>query len=219
MSFGPLSAGNVNQFNSQVEQLISQIIQTESQPIRKIQEKKSSVGAKQEIFDQANSSIAGLQNKADAISGVFDQRLAETSEPTKIGVSAGASAEPGTYELTVEQLAKAHTLASHRIPAGGGNIAQFFGPGERTFAIYLRGQRHEVKFEIPETMPDTGEPPTNEDILRLVEQAIQRTSAEAGLGSEGFSADTIKDTPQTARLLLKSGLTGSENQLFFEDTE
>ena len=220
MSFGSLTAGNLSQFNSQIDQLILQALQAESQPIRQLEERKTSIQTQQGIFDQAASSLTNLQTRAETLGdSVFDQRLAETSNPSIVDVAVGPGASPGNYELTVQQLAKAHTLASHRLPAGGFNLAQFIGPGERYFNIISQGQRVEVSFEIPETMAETGEPPSNEDILRLITSAIRQANADAGLGNLGFTADAIRDTSSSLRLVVKSNQPGSANQLFLEDPQ
>jgi flagellar hook-associated protein 2 len=219
MSLGLLNAGNVSQYNTQVEQLIRQIIQSESKPISQLQERKTSLEKQQEIFDQASSTLANLQTKAEGISSLFDQRTSASSNPDILGVSAGAGAKPGIYEVSVERLAKAHTLASHRIPSQGTNLAQIFGPGQHHFFVTTQGRRVEVVLEIPEVMDETGQPPTNDDLLRLVAEAIQKANAAAGFGQHGFGGQVLRDTPTSTRLVLKSNCTGSSNQLFLEDPE
>jgi len=219
MSFGLLDAGNVGQYSAQIDQLIRQAIQAESQPVQQLEEQKSSLLAQEEIFDQASSNFAGLQSKADALGGTFERRSVESSNPSIVDVTAGPGAHPGSYEIAVQQLAKAHTLASHQIPSGGLNLLEFFGPGERSFSIIAQGQRVQVSFEIPEIVEETGQPPTNEDVLRIISDAIRQANADAGLGRDGFSAQTIRDTTRSSRLIIKSNQTGSANQLYFEDPQ
>jgi flagellar capping protein FliD len=219
MSLSLLNAGNVSQFNTQVDQLISQILQAESKPKQQLEERKTSLSSQKEIFDQVSSSLANLQSKADALDGTFDRRVTESSNPSIVDVSAGSDARPGSYELTVQQLAQAHTLASHQIPSNGLNLLDFFGPGERRFTILAQGQRVTVTFEIPETLEETGQAPTNQDILRIISDAIRQANAKAGLGQSGFSAEAIRDTATSTRLIVKSNQTGSANQLYFEDPE
>lgn len=219
MSFGPITAGNVSAFNAQTEEIIRQMLQAESAPAKQIEEKKSNLIGQQEIFDQASTSISGLQSKTDALDNVFDKRIAESSNPSIVSVSAGAGAQPGNYEITVEQLAKAHTLASHRIPSESKDLLQIFGPGQRSFNIIAQGKRIPVIFNVPAVSPNTGLPPTNEEIIRIIDRAIRDASASSGLGSAGFTADTIRDTSESARLVIKSKALGSAGQLRFEDTE
>jgi flagellar capping protein FliD len=219
MSFGPITAGNVGAFNAQTEDIIRQMLQAERAPARQIEERRSGLQQQQEIFDQASTSISGLQSKTDALDNVFDKRIAESSNPSIVDVSAGAGARPGNYEITVQQLAKAHTLASHRIPSAGPDLLQILGPGQRSFNIIAQGKRVPVIFEIPEINSNTGLPPTNEDVVRIIDRAIRDASSQSGLGSAGFTADTIRDTSESARLVIKSQALGSAGQLFFEDTE
>ncbi|MDP6353552.1 MAG: flagellar filament capping protein FliD [Planctomycetota bacterium] len=219
MSFGPITAGNVGAFNAQADDIIRQMLQAERAPAQQIEERRSGLQQQREIFDQASSSISGLQGKADVLDNVFDKRIAESSNPNIVDVSAGAGARPGNYEITVQQLAKAHTLASHRIPSFGTDLLQILGPGQRSFNIVAQGQRVPVIFEIPEINPNTGQPPTNEEVVRIIDRAIRDASSQAGLGSAGFTADTIRDTSESARLVIKSHALGSDGQLFFEDTE
>lgn len=219
MSFGLLDAGNVGQYSAQIDQLILQMMQVEGAPRQQLEEQKSSLLAQEEIFNQVSSNFAGLQSKADALGGTFDLRSVESSNPSIVEVSAGPGAHPGSYELTVQQLAKAHTLASHQIPSNGLNLLEFFGPGERSFSIIAQGQPVQVSFEIPEIIETTGQPPTNEDVLRIISDAIRKANVEAGLGRDGFSADTIRDTSKSSRLIIKSNQTGSTNQLYFQDPQ
>ena len=112
ISFSGLSSG------VDTNSIVSQLMLLERQPITKIQSDKTKVTAKQSVNQEINGLLKTLRDKAKALmdSSAFASRTASSTNAPVATATADSTAAPGSYNLVVTALAKAHTLASAASP-------------------------------------------------------------------------------------------------------
>lgn len=91
------------------KQLIDQLIQLESRPKQLAQQRLLQLQQQQAAFLDLNSNLLGLKTAASAFNAlsVFKAAKATSSNPSVVTASAGTSATPGAYQITVDRLVTA----------------------------------------------------------------------------------------------------------------
>ena len=98
-----------------IESLVSQLVAAERSPVEtRLIRQESSLTAELSAFGSFKGALSTFQTALTDLNKIstFGQRTATSSDEEIITVSADSTAQPGSYDLTVTQLAKAHSLAS-----------------------------------------------------------------------------------------------------------
>jgi flagellar hook-associated protein 2 len=95
------------------ESTIQQLIAVESQPITLLENRRSDLEDQLSRWSSIQAQLQSLQSAVQALDTLaeFAQKSATSSDSTILGVTASASANPGSYEVVVQQLARAHKIA------------------------------------------------------------------------------------------------------------
>ena len=125
--------------------------------------------------------------------GSFRVETATTSDPTAFTASVGAGAAPGTYNVSISQLATAQQLLSGALTA-----ATPLGSG--TLSLSLGGTSFTVTTASTDTLTDLA------------------AAINAAAGNPGVSA-TVLQGSDGAHLLLSSALTGAANTIQVTETD
>lgn len=94
--------------------LIEQLMMIEQQPLNLIQQKKSTLNTKNQLFQTVNTRILALKGAASELTLDLNLKAKKTttSDANVVTAKAGAGAAASSYQLRVKQLATATTLSS-----------------------------------------------------------------------------------------------------------
>ncbi|HEY9900165.1 MAG TPA: flagellar filament capping protein FliD [Pantanalinema sp.] len=94
--------------------LVEQLMSIEQQPLRLLQQKKSALNTKNQVFQTINTRILALKGAASELTMDLNLRAksATSSDTNVLTAKAGADAASGSYRINVKQLATATTLRS-----------------------------------------------------------------------------------------------------------
>jgi len=120
--------------NLDVEGIVTKLMSVEQQPLALLQKKETSYQAKLSGFGTLKGALSQFQTAVKGLSDIskFQAAKGAIGDPLVAGVTATASATPGTYSLKVTQLAQAQKLVaagtvSQVAPVGSGVISFDFG--------------------------------------------------------------------------------------------
>lgn len=104
---------SISGFNGlDTETLISQLMYLEAAPIRRMEQSKADIQTRIKAWQDLNSALDTFKNRAQDLSDIFDKMAPTVDNDEVLTVSATNLALAGQYEITVEQLFQAHTVAS-----------------------------------------------------------------------------------------------------------
>lgn len=104
---------SISGFNGlDTETLIKQLMYLEAAPIRRLEQSKETIQARIKAWQDLNSALDTFKNRAKELSDIFDKMAPSVDNEEVLTVSATNLALAGQYEITVEQLFQAHTVAS-----------------------------------------------------------------------------------------------------------
>jgi flagellar hook-associated protein 2 len=93
--------------------ILNSIMTQESQPLTALQSRQSALQTRASTFDQLTSRVVALQQAASKLTGASLAGFAAAStDAESVGVSAGAAAMIGRYDVVVSALARAQVTAS-----------------------------------------------------------------------------------------------------------
>ncbi len=92
--------------------LVSQLMSAESRPMTLLKTQQKTVGTKISAYGQLSSALANLQNSLKGLSANGLSAVGASSSSTALAASTGVGATPGSYSVTVSQLAQSHKLVS-----------------------------------------------------------------------------------------------------------
>ncbi|WP_434627077.1 flagellar filament capping protein FliD [Chromobacterium sp. CV08] len=103
-----------------VQSIVSQLIQADSQPLTQSQQRVSNYQSELSTLGQVSSALSSLQSAATTLaSGTFLQQFtASSSDGTVASVSATSGGTAGTYALNVTQMAQSRQLVFDRTSGG-----------------------------------------------------------------------------------------------------
>lgn len=93
--------------------IIDQLMAIERRPLVRLQQRELVERARQNALRDVQTRLQNLQAAADALRSPSlwaDTQTVESSDPTKVAVARVAGAAAGAYDLTIEQLARAHQI-------------------------------------------------------------------------------------------------------------
>lgn len=174
-----------------VNSIVSQLVALERRPIELLQEKKTELTTQLSSFGLLQSYMANLQSAAGELAKptLWAKNTASTTAPDSVGVSASATAAPGSYRIEVSTLAQAQSVASAPQAAGGTAVI-----GTGTLRIQV-GTGTAVDVEIA----------TANQTLEGIRDRINASTA-------GVNASIVRDAGG-ARLLLTSKTSGAANTI------
>ncbi|NNE07293.1 MAG: hypothetical protein HKN20_01900, partial [Gemmatimonadetes bacterium] len=179
------------------------------QKVTDVQKQKDDLGLRTAVFNDLQSKLKDLKRKAEDIAGIgslspFQAKQVANSDESVLRVTATNGSETGAHQISVQQVAKPHTVLSNQYTRDGNELSTQFS-GAQTFTIVLNGTGHAVNVDITAGA-------TNDVVLDEIAQAINAT---ADLPA---SASRVRDTDGTARLTISSSETGGANSMNFVDT-
>lgn len=113
----PVTLSGFNQID--FNQILNAIMQQERIPVVRMEGQRQALEAQKSAYATLASKLAALESAAADLraSGAFDSRSASVSDQTRLSVSASSTAPAGSYEVVVEQLAKAQVTTSSKVYA------------------------------------------------------------------------------------------------------
>ena len=185
-----------------VRSIVSQLMAVERQPLQAMQKSASGIQTKLSAFGTLQGKLSSFQDAARELFNLDTWRPAQasTSDETSARATAAMGAIPGSYELTVSQLAQRQTvagpvLASSTTVVGGGTLRIQLGTydsGANSFTV------NPDKAEVPITVAAGA-------TLADVRDAINGASA-------GVSASIVNDG-SGSRLVVRGLETGAKNSI------
>lgn len=174
-----------------VNSIIDKLMTIAKLPLTQLQKKEDDFNAKLSTYGSIKGALSSLQTAADALTNLatFNGRTASAADPTVLSAAAAATAVTGSYNITVSQLATAHTLRS---TANYATTTETFTTG--TLAISVGGGSP-VNVTID----------SSNNSLAGIRQAINDANA-------GVTATIINDGTAN-RLVLTSKTTGTGGQI------
>ncbi|MBL0720450.1 flagellar filament capping protein FliD [Piscinibacter sp. Jin2] len=96
-----------------VSSIVSQLVAIERQPIAQLQTAAKGIQTKISAYGQVNSLMSTLREASAKLAGAgLWAQSSASSDSTAVKVSGSGSAAAGSYTVSVQQLARAHSLAS-----------------------------------------------------------------------------------------------------------
>lgn len=195
-----------------IEGLVTQLVAAERAPTdNRLTRQEAQLTAELSAFGAFKGALASFQNSLADLNNLskFGQYTATSSDSDYIGVTANNNAVAGNYDLTVSQLAKAHSLASGTYASttdivGSGTLTIRFGATDYTPAD--PGPASYNSFSVnPERGVATIAIDASNNSLEGIRDAINADDI-------GVRAAIVNDG-SGYRLLLSSAQTGAENSL------
>ncbi|MDB5803665.1 MAG: flagellar hook protein FliD [Betaproteobacteria bacterium] len=117
--------------NIDVNTLVTQLMQVESQPLTVMQTTQQSYKTKITAYGQLQSALSGLSSSMSALqnTSTFQQNTTSVSDTSVLTATATSSAAAGTHTIEVQKLAAAQQLASGRFASTDTTV----GTGTLTF--------------------------------------------------------------------------------------
>jgi len=193
-------AGNQSSIDTLVQRFISQ----ERGPVNDLQSSKKELQRRLLVYTDLKSHLKSLNDLVKEFSrvGTLNNMLkknATSSNEKYFNVTATGGAVLGNHSIKVDRVASGDTgISSQFINADNDLASSLSGTQEFTLAI---GEGDPVTISVNIDPADT-----NEEVMNKIRTAINDSGLEV-------NASIIKDTSSTARLVIKSKVTGSENSL------
>ncbi len=120
------------------QSIVTAMVKAQSAPLTRLNAQVGVVTAQRSTLSTLSSQLSNLATKADAMKSIANLRsnTASTSDVTSVAVAVGGGARPGSFDVTVQQLAAAHRSYSNGVAArdqgglfGTGNIDIQIGAG------------------------------------------------------------------------------------------
>lgn len=198
-----------------VPMLVSQLMATEQYPITALQTVTTNYQAKLTAFGQVQSAVSTFQGALQSLTSAssFQAVTATASDPTVASATALTSATPGSYSLTVGNLAQAQNL----VAAGQASLSTAIGTGAPTTLSFdfgtITGTATLGKYGTGTTFLSAGGGiktvtiDSSNNSLQGIRDAINAANI-------GVSASIINDGSSTPyRLVLTSANTGAANSM------
>jgi flagellar hook-associated protein 2 len=181
--------------------MLTQLVALESKPLTQLKSDASALQTKVSSYGQISSLFSAVQTAANKLSGtsLWNQSTAVSSDTSVAQVVSATNAAPGSYAVSVEQLASNQTVVSGTTFASTDDLV-----GEGTLTLDIGSwDRPPLSF-----VPQVGRGSVNitataSDTLSTLRDKINATGA-------GVTASIVTDS-SGSRLALRSTATGEEN--------
>ncbi|MEK7263008.1 MAG: flagellar filament capping protein FliD [Bacteroidota bacterium] len=199
--------------NTQIDQLIEQYRTQKSKPVKKLEEKITSINKKIGSYGDIKSKLNTLMDSAKALISSdltspsspdkFESKTVSSSDSTIVSATATSDASNSTYEILVTRLAKSDSIFSNQVTSTDTTIVGIEGAGAKTFSLTVNGTTSNIVVTL-----NVGD--TNSDIIKAIASAINSSDANV-------TASAVSDTATTSRLLISSKNTGTVDAISFAD--
>ncbi len=178
--------------------IISQLMQLERIPYKKLETKKDTINSELSIFRSINTKLSVLRTAAQdlTLSSNFNIRSAKVSDESVLKVTANDSAPMGSYQISVTKLAKHHSIKSNEFTTDGEDLDV--------------GSKVKINGKIYELAGD-GENVNNEAILTNLMNQIN------GDQEASVTASLIRTSSNGITLVLTSKESGTANLVEFDE--
>ena len=193
------------------DDMIQQLMEVERISVRRKEVRKQEAEAEQQIWQEVNQQLQGFDSSLDSLRQreTFESREVSSEMEDVMTGSAERGAPETQFEMHVEQLARAHRVASdHPTDIGGDEELDSFSTMEElgvldedttaTIDLGLESMENEDMAEITVAHDDS-----LQDIAAEINNITEETGVEASI---------MNDT-----LILNSAETGAENQIYVDD--
>lgn len=179
-----------------VESMISQMVALQKQPLTQLQTKASSIDTKISTVGTLKSLMSTLKDSAKKLSDSSAWQLTTASSSnTAVAIKVTGAAAPGASEISVQQLARAQSLASANFAIANGATSAVFGAaGNLTITNSSDPSKTTGPIAITANMT-----------LDQVAAAINQKSAASGV-----TASVLQDA-NGQRLMMRSKDSGATN--------
>lgn len=175
----------------QTDDMIQKILDIAKQPITAMQNQQADLRARQAAYQDANTRLSAVRDAAGTLSqaGFFSTRIATSADTSAVLATAGAGATPGDYQISVEQVARAHQILSQSY---GDLDTTRLGTG--SFSVTSGGRTTTITVD------------NSDNTLAGLKDAINRANSN-------IRASIVQDGDNSYRLLIASKDTGTANSL------
>jgi len=212
-----------------IEGLVEQYRALELIPRMSLETKKGSLESRKTTLTDLDSKLSALyklgERFQDILLDVFNAKAAESSDTALFAVSADATAQAGTHDLTITRLASVDTRVSQQYVTSNSDFSAI--TTDQSFGILVAHPTDSDpnnRVEVTVTISASTFSQTNEEVLEDITNAINAAmSAAATVGDidsdEKAAASVVSEETGTARLVLRSGQSGETYSLQFNDTD
>ncbi len=195
--------------------LVSQLMTTEQYPITALQTVTTAYQAKLTAFGQIQSAVSTFQTALSTLNSAssFQAVTATASDPTVLSATALTSAAPGSYSLTVGNLAQAQNL----VAAGQTSLSAPIGTGAATTLSFnfgtITGTATNGTYGAGTTFTPNGNG-IKTVTINSTNNSLQGIRDAINAAGIGVTASIINDGSATPyRLVLTSSNTGVANSM------
>ncbi|MET0383196.1 MAG: flagellar filament capping protein FliD [Burkholderiaceae bacterium] len=186
-----------------VNSIISSLMAVESQPLKLLQTKATTVNTEISAVGQIKSLTSTLADKADALASasLWSQTTSTTADPTVVSAdTSGGSATPGDYSVAVQRLAQGQTVTSGSLPSASSTL----NPGTLTIQLGTWAATTPPSF--------TNQPNSSAASIAIGAGDVSLSSIrdKINAANAGVTASIITDA-NGSRLSLRSTATGAAN--------
>ncbi len=195
-----------------IEGLVSQLVAAERNPVEnRLVRNEAVLTAELSAFGSFKGAIASFQNSQSALNDLstYGQRNAVSTDDSVVTAVAGTNATAASYDLSVSQLAKPHSLASGSFSSltdvvGTGTLTIRFGTTD-----YIPPNPGPESYNGFQVNPDRSAATLNIDSSNNTLEGVKNAINEANIG---VTASIVNDG-SGYRLLMNSDRTGEENSI------
>ena len=198
-----------------VPMLVSQLMATEQYPITALQNVTTSYQAKLTAFGQVQSAVSTFQSALSSLTSAssFQAINATASDPTVLSATALTSASPGSYSLTVANLAQSQSL----VAAGQTSLSAPIGTGASTTLSFdfgtITGTATNGTYGTGTTFTSAGGA-IKTVTINSSNNSLQGIRDAINAANIGVTASIINDGSSAPyRLVLTSSNTGAANSM------
>ena len=196
---------------SSLYSLVSQMSQIYQQPVLKLEQQRDNYEVLNGVLTDVKTKLSDLRTMAEELADTINPpllaRTVNTGDATVVTATATESSSLGSHKIKVSQLAKSHSMVSNQLTSADTSIATALGAGDYTFSITSGEISKEVTVNIAADDNDA-------EILSNVAYAINSAFADE---DDPVTATALSTSSTTSKLIIKSGLTGTENKLEMDD--
>ena len=182
-----------------VESIITKLMAIEQRPLTQLQTAATGIQTKISAYGALQSGLSGFRDAALALTNpsAWSGTTGTSSDATGVGVSATPSASPGSYAVTVQNLATAQSVASTALANSGALV------GAGTLHIDLGTWTTPTGFSAQSGSSGVDIDVSDTDTLATLRDKINAAGA-------GVNATIVTDT-SGARLVYTASSTGAAN--------
>jgi flagellar hook-associated protein 2 len=181
-----------------IQSIVSQLVAVESQPVKLLQAKNSTLQTKMSVFGQIKSELSALQDASQALvdATTWDSKTFTSGNTSAVTGTATSSALSSAFSVEVTNLAASQSLKT------AGVATSFTAPASGTLTFQLGTWNADGSFAGGTATPVSIDV-ANGDSLATIAASINAKSATAGVSA------TVVSSNGTQQLLIRGSSTGA----------